>query len=269
MMKDLIIAIFGITALTGLVIYLIRQSVWTRYVLPLITRKPKLSILFENGQNVFHLKKTMPRSLDEALKEAMAVEIKEHPYEHYTEPSYQNPFPQIYEGSSSNKKIYNDLLTSYFKEKEVELRNCLQGQISDEYMQPVKLVLCNDGVVASGNLDVTIRITPNDNVYMASAKIRKEGECIEPPELMPEGWLPLLDYHEIPYSFTEWQQNAHVANELKYEIKSINHHKHDENAIPPLYIDTRISNKVSIRITIVDSTVHDLYESEVILWVDD
>ena len=121
-------------------------------------------------------------------------------------------------------------------------------------MQPVKLVLCNDGVVASGNLDVTIRITPNDNVYMASAKIRKEGECIEPPELMPEGWLPLLDYHEIPYSFTEWQQNAHVANELKYEIK---------------YIDTRISNKVSIRITIVDSTVHDLYESEVILWVDD
>lgn len=149
------------------------------------------------------------------------------------------------------------------------MRNCLQGQISDEYMQPVKLVLCNDGVVASGNLDVTIRITPNDNVYMASAKIRKEGECIEPPELMPEGWLPLLDYHEIPYSFTEWQQNAHVANELKYEIKSINHHKHDENAIPPLYIDTRISNKVSIRITIVDSTVHDLYESEVILWVDD
>lgn len=81
MMKDLIIAIFGITALTGLVIYLIRQSVWTRYVLPLITRKPKLSILFENGQNVFHLKKTKPRSLDEALKEAMAVEIKEHPYE--------------------------------------------------------------------------------------------------------------------------------------------------------------------------------------------
>ena len=45
------------------------------------------------------------------------------------------------------------------------MRNCLQGQISDEYMQPVKLVLCNDGVVASGNLDVTIRITPNDNVY--------------------------------------------------------------------------------------------------------
>ena len=44
MMKDIIIAIFSVTALTGIVIYLIRQSVWNRYVLPLITRKPKLSI---------------------------------------------------------------------------------------------------------------------------------------------------------------------------------------------------------------------------------
>lgn len=268
-MKELLISIFSITALVGLVIYLIRQSVWTRYVLPLISWKPKLSILFENGQNVYHIKKTIPRSLETALKEAMAVEIQEHPYEHYTEPSYQNPFPQIYEGSSSNKKIYNDLLTGYFKEKEVELRNCLQSQISDEYMQPVKMVLRNDGVVASGNLDIIIRITPNDNVYHSSAKIQKEGECIEPPELMPQGWLPLLDYHEIPYSYTEWQQDAHVAKELKYEIKPINHHKHDENAIPPLYIDTRISNKVSIGITIIDSTVLDPYESEIILWVDD
>ncbi len=268
-MKELIVTIFSITALAGLLIYLIRQSVWTRYVLPLISRKPKLSILFENGQNVLHIKKTTPRSLDEALREAMAVEIQEHPYEHYTEPSYQNPFPQIYEGSSNNKKIYNDLLGDYLKEKEAELRNCLQSQISDEYMQPVKLVLCNDGVVASGNLDITIRITPNNNVYQLSAKIQKEGECIEPPVLMPEGWLPLLDYHDIPYSYTEWQQDAYVANELKYEIKPINHHKHDENALSPLYIDTRISNKISIKITIVDSTVHAPYESEIILWVDD
>ena len=253
MMKDLIIAIFSITALAGLAIYLIRQSVWTRYVLPLITRKPKLSILFKNGQNVLHLKKTAPRSLDEELREAMAVEMQEHPYEH----------------TSSNKKIYNNLLRKYFTEKEEELRNCLQSQISDEYMQPVKLVLCNDGVVASGNLDITIRTSPNDNVFLASAKIPKEGECIEPPELMPEGWLPLLDYNEIPYSYTEWQQDAHVAEDLKYELKPINHHKHDENALPPLYIDTRISNKISIRITIIDSTVHDPYESEIILWVDD
>ena len=97
----------------------------------------------------------------------------------------------------------------------------------------------------------------------------KEGECIEPPELMPEGWLPLLDYHEIPYNYIEWQVDAHVANELKYEIKSINHHKHDENVLPPLYIDTRINNKISIKITIIDSTVHDPYESEIILWVND
>lgn len=252
-MKDLIIVLFSFTALTGLAIYLIRQSVWTRYVLPLITRKPKLSILFENGQNVLHIKKSIPRSLDEALEEAMAVEIQEHPYEY----------------TSGSKEIYNDLLRDYFKEREEELRNCLQSQISEEYMQAVKLVLCNDGVVTSGNLDIIIRITPNDNVYLASAKIRKEGECIEPPELMPEGWLSIWDYNEIPYSYTEWQQDAHVANELKYEIKPINHHKHDENALPPLYIDTRICNKISIRITIVDSTVHAPYESEIVLWVDD
>lgn len=268
-MKELLIAIFSITALAGLLIYLIRQSVWTRYVLPLISRKPKLSILFENGQNVLHIKKTTPRSLDVALAEAMAVERQERPYEHYTEPSYQNPFPQIYEGSSNNKKIYNNLLRDYFKEKETELRNCLQSKISDEYMQPVKLVLCNDGVVASGNLDIAIQITPNDNIYHLSAKIRKEGECIEPPVLMPEGCFSLLDYHEIPYNYTEWQQDAHVSNELKYEVKPINHHKHDENIIPPLFIDTRISNKISIKIRIIDSTVYDPYESEIILWVDD
>ena len=74
---------------------------------------------------------------------------------------------------------------------------------------------------------------------------------------------------EIPYNFTEWQQDAHVANELKYEIKPINHHKHDETVLAPLFIDTRTRNKISIKITIIDSTVHDPYESEIILWVDD
>lgn len=268
-MKELIVTIFSISALAGFIIYLIRQSFWTRYILPLITRKPKLSIVFENGQNVLHISKVQPRSLDEAVSGVMAVEKQEHPYAHYTEPSYQNPFPQIYEGSSNNKKIYNDLLRGYFKEKEIESRNCLQGQISDEYMQPVRLVLCNDGVVASGNLDITIQVTPNENVYQLSARIQKEGECIEPPELMPEGWFPILDYNEIPYFYTEWQQDAHITNELKFETKSINHHKRDENVLPPLYIDTRKSGKISLRITIIDSTVPAPYESEIVLWVDD
>ena len=133
----------------------------------------------------------------------------------------------------------------------------------------LSLVIIKKGIILYYYTHSGSTVTPNNNVYQLSAKIQKEGECIEPPVLMPEGWLPLLDYHDIPYSYTEWQQDAHVTNELKYEIKPINHHKHDENALSPLYIDTRISDRISIKITIVDSTVHAPYESEIILWVDD
>lgn len=268
-MKELFLAIFGIAALGGFFAYLIRQSIWTRYVLPLISRKPKLSVLFENGQNVLHIKKTTPRVLDDAVAEAMAAERQAHPYQYFSEPSYQNPFPELFEGSSSNKKIYNDLLDGYLEEKEKEYRNCLQGQIADEYMQPVKLVLRNDGVVASGNLDITLNICPNDRIYDLTAKTKKTGDSIEPPILMPEGVFPLLNYKKVPYGYTEWQFDAHIKEDLKFEEAPINHHKCNDKVFPPFYVDTRYTNKISIKITIIDSTVHDPIESEIVLFIDD
>lgn len=268
-MKELFLAVFSIAALAGIITYLIRQSVWTRYILPLVSRKPELSILFENGQNVLHIPQTTPRSLEDAVAEAMAAEQQAHPFEHFTIASYQNPFPELFEGPSGNKKIYNELLKDYLEDKEKEFRNCLQAQIADEYMRQVRLVLRNDGVVASGNLDIAICISPNDKVYPLSAKVKKIGDSIEPPALMPDGCFPLLAYNRIPYSYMEWQQASYVDKEMKYEVKSINHHKHDNTILPPLYVDTRYSCKISIKIRIIDSTVHEPFESEIVLWIDD
>lgn len=106
-MKEIIVTLLSISTIVGLLSYMIRQTIWVRYIQPLISRKPELSILFKNGQNVLRLKRVTPRSLDDAVSEAMMVERQNRPYEKYNVPSYDNPFPQLFEGSSSNKKIYN------------------------------------------------------------------------------------------------------------------------------------------------------------------
>ena len=181
LISQVVISLLSVTTIVGIIAFLIRQGIWTRYIQPLVSRKPKYALLFDNGQDVIRIPQSQPGDIDQAISESMQAEQSEHAFMRYTEPSFQNQFPQLYEGPSANKKIYNDLLSSYFEEKESEYRNINTGTIEDEFMIPVHLTLHNSGSVASGRINLHISVEPTGYVFLSDAKEIKSSDTIEPP----------------------------------------------------------------------------------------
>lgn len=268
MLKEVVIGLLSVTTFVGIIAFLIRQGIWTRYIQPMVSRKPKYSLLFDNGQDVMRIPQCQPRDLNQAVSESMQNELKEHPYMGYTEPSYQNPFPQLFEGPSTNKKIYNDLLKDYLEEKEMEYRNRHNGEIENEYMVPVHLALSNDGKVASGKVNLVIDIVPHGQLYLDDAKEMKMGETIEPPIYTPEGAFPILAYKRLPYQYVKWNFGKPLSDTLRFPIDFLNHHSKNETAIPVLYVDSRTECRITIKAKIIDSSVLEPFEIEPVIIVE-
>lgn len=268
MLKEVVIGLLSVTTIVGIIAFLIRQGIWTRYIQPMVSRKPKYSLLFDNGQDVMRIPQCQPRDLNQAVSESMQNELKEHPYMGYTEPSYQNPFPQLFEGPSSNKKIYNDLLKSYFEEKEEEFRNRHNGEIENEFMVPVHLTLHNKGTVASGKVNLIIDIEPKGQVYLNEAREMKAGDTIEPPMYTPEGMFPLLDYKRLSYQYVKWNFGNPLSDTLHLNIDFLNHHSKNDQVIPLFYVDSRTECKIQVKTKIIDSSVLDPFEIEPVIIVE-
>lgn len=268
MLKEILIGVFSVTTIVGIIAFLIRQGIWTRYIQPLVSRKPKYALLFDNGQDVIRIPQSQPRDIEQAVSESMQAEQSEHAFMRYTEPSFQNPFPQLYEGPSANKKIYNDLLSSYLEEKESEYRNINTGTIEDEFMIPVHLTLHNNGSVASGRINLHISVEPTGHVFLNDAKEIKSSDTIEPPMYMPEGCFPLLAYNRVPYQYVKWNFSNPLTEALHLSIDFLNHHSKNDAVIPVFYVDSRTECRITIKAKIIDSSVLEPFDIEPVVIVE-
>ena len=269
MLKEVLIGVCSTATVVGIIVYLIRQGIWERYIKPLVSRKPKLSIRFEDGMDVIHVQQSQPGEIEQMVEASMNAIQKEHPYERYTEPSFENPFPQLFEGDSTNKRIYNDLLKGYYKEKESEFRNIHQGTIEDRFMKPLKLYLRNDGNVPSGKMNIVVNVQPTKHVYMSDARQSMTADTVEPPICIPEGAFPILAYKREPYSYYKWDFSKCIQEQLEFSKDFLNHQSQDDSVFPVIYVDTRFKNKVSISYRIIDSSVMEPYSGELIIWIDE
>lgn len=77
-MVTIFYSIFSLVFLGALIQYLIRQSVWMRWVLPMIQRKPKLKILFDDGLDVRHIAPVEVPSVEDVVNKSMDLEKQEH-----------------------------------------------------------------------------------------------------------------------------------------------------------------------------------------------
>lgn len=64
MLKEILIGVFSVTTIVGVIAFLIRQGIWTRYIQPLVSRKPKYALLFDNGQDVIRIPQSQPEDID-------------------------------------------------------------------------------------------------------------------------------------------------------------------------------------------------------------
>ena len=76
----LVLSIVSITALAAMIGYFIRQSIWTRWILPMVQRNAKPKLLFDGGLDVIHVQQpssTDADALAEIIRQINTMSIEE------------------------------------------------------------------------------------------------------------------------------------------------------------------------------------------------
>lgn len=265
-MKELVLSIVSITALAVMIGYFIRQSIWTRWILPMIQRKPKPKVLFSNGMDVIHVCQPAFTDVDELVRQSMAEEIKQHPRQQYEEPSYEN-MGAFLQGSVKNKRIYNDLLTLYLKKKEEAYSHIHKSEYEDSLLIPIKLMLKNTGNVPCKKLKVTVTPDNMTHLYFEDARTLVKATCMKPPIYAGENCFPPLNSGVEEYQYVAWDFSKHMSQEISVHQDFL--HQHDvSDRLPLLYVDSRQKGKILLDWEIIEENISSPVTGELVLWVD-
>ena len=265
-MRELVLSVVSIAALAAMITYFIRQSIWTRWILPMVQRSPKPKVLFSNGVDVIHVCQPPFTDVDDLVRQSMAEEIKQHPRQEFEEPSYEN-MGAFFQGPVENKRIYNNLLTLYLKKKEEAYSLIHTGEYGDSFMIPIKLLLKNVGDVPCKKLKVTI--TPDDmtHLYFEDARTLANATCMKSPIYFGENCIPPLTSSVEEYQYVEWDFSKHLSHGITEYLDFL--HQHDvSDCLPILYVDSRHKGKILLDWEIIEENISSPVTGELVLWVN-
>ena len=264
-MSTIFYSIFSLVFLGVLLQFLIRQSVWTRWVLPMIQRKPKLQILFDDGLDVRHIAPVAVPSVEDVVNESMELERQQHPAQIYQEPIYEN-LMAFFDGPSENKKIFNNLLHIYLTKKEEMYRVTAQAQVDDQYLIPVRLQMRNDGCVAAGKMKITFKPDNKQHLYAEEAKKQVTIKTVKPPVYCGENVIPPMSLDAETTNVECWDLTSCMKDDIVINLDFLHHH--DTYKLPTLYVDSRHKGKVLIDWEIIEQNIDTPLTGELVLWID-
>lgn len=249
-MKEIFWGIFSIAGIILILRYLLQISIWTRWIQPIVVRKPKSVITFADGTDVVTIPKYTSVNIDTEVDNFLNREHVRLPYVEMVDP-YLNPFMAM-KNNTTNNNIYNQLLQEYFEKKETEYRNIVTSEDENRFMVPIHLIIENRGCVPCGKTDIDITFSDNTHVYLSNAKEQVTGYSLEEPIQCPSGMFPCLDMKTVPYSYTKWNFDKYVDKKLTYKMEGLNQHRKDDKLIGCLYVDSRSQTRILIDWTIVE-----------------
>ena len=265
-MKELVLSIVSITALAAMIGYFIRQSIWTRWILPMVQRNAKPKLLFDGGLDVIHVQQPSSTDVDELVRQSIAEEELQHPRQQYEEPSYEN-MGAFLQGPVGNKKIYNKLLSLYLKKKEEAYSNIHKGKYEDSFMIPIKLIVKNIGNVPCKKLKVTVTPDNTTHLYLENARTLVKATYIKPPIYAGEECFPILNRGEEEYQYAEWDFSKHLSQEITVYQDFI-HQLDVSDCLPLFYVDSRQKGKILLDWEIIEENISSPVTGELVLWVD-
>lgn len=249
-MKEIFWGLFCIASIILILRYLLQISIWTRWIQPLVVRKPKPIITFVDGKDVISISKYLPVNINDEINKRLNKEHERLPYVEMVDP-YLDPFKAM-QNNTTNNRIYNDLLKEYFKKKEIEYKNLVSSEEEKRFMIAIPLIIENRGSVPCGKTDIDIKFSDNTHVYLSNAKETITEYSLEEPIRCPDGMIPCLDLKEISYSFEKWSFDKFVDKKLSYNMDGLNQHRKNEKLIGCLYVDSRFQGRILIDLTIVE-----------------
>lgn len=166
-MKEIFLGLFCIAIIILILRYLLQISIWTRWIQPLVVRKPKTIITFADGKDIITIPKYQSVNVKNEIDKRLNKEHERLPYVEMVDP-YLNPFKDM-QNNITNNRVYNDLLQEYFNKKETEYKNLVVSENKKRFMIPVYLIIENRGSVPCGKTDIDIEFSDNSHVYLSNS----------------------------------------------------------------------------------------------------
>lgn len=249
-MKEIFWGLFCIASIILILRYLLQISIWTRWIQPLVVRKPKPIITFADGKDVITISKYLSVNINDEINKRLNKEHERLLYVEMVDP-YLDPFKAM-QNNTTNNRIYNDLLQEYFKKKETEYKNLAVSEDEKRFMIPVYLLIENRGSVPCGKTDIDIEFSDNTHVFLSNAKETITEYSLEEPIQCPDGMFPYLALKKVSYSYEKWKFDKFANKKLTYKMEGLNQHRKNEKLIGCLYVDSRFQGRILIDWTIVE-----------------
>lgn len=128
-----------ISSIVGVIWFFLNQSIWTRYISPIVSRKSKPIITFDNGTDVMSVSICTTFNIEGEVKKQINKEKQLLP-----EAQLQNPYDNLWVLLSQlpeNYRIYNSQRGMYLKYKEKQITNSVSEEFERKSLIPVRCVI--------------------------------------------------------------------------------------------------------------------------------
>ena len=128
-----------ISSIVGVIWFFLNQSIWTRYISPIVSRKSKPIITFDNGTDVMSVSICTTFNIEDEVKKQINKEKQLLPEAQLQNP-YDNPWVLLSQ-LPENYRIYNSQRGMYLNYKEKQITNSVSEAFERKSLIPVRCVI--------------------------------------------------------------------------------------------------------------------------------
>lgn len=243
-------AFLSISSIVGVIWFFVNQSIWTRYISPIVSRKSKPIITFDNGTDVMSVSISTSFDIEDEVKKRLNKEAQLLPEAHLQNP-YDNPLVQLSQ-SPENYRIYNSQRGLYLKNKEQQIINTVIEEFERKSLVPVKFVINDKGKIPTGKCNIEINYS-NDTVVFDNNSFVACIDCVMNKPVLAKGHsFPCLNLGTTEYKYKKLDKELHVMSPILLTMDNLNQYITNSYIIPVFYIDSRITSKLTISWKIVE-----------------
>lgn len=243
-------AFLSISSIVGVIWFFVNQSIWTRYISPIVSRKSKPIITFDNGTDVMSVSISTSFDIEDEVKKRLNKEAQLLPEAHLQNP-YDNPLVQLSQ-SPENYRIYNSQRGLYLKNKEQQIINTVIEEFERKSLVPVKFVINDKGKIPTGKCNIEINFS-NDTVVFDNNSFVACIDCVMNKPVLAKGHsFPCLNLGTTEYKYKKLDKELHVMSPILLTMDNLNQYITNSYIIPVFYIDSRITSKLTISWKIVE-----------------
>lgn len=132
-------AFLAISSIVGVIWFFVKQSIWIRYISPIVSRKSKPIITFDNGTDIMSVAISTSFDIEEEVKKQL-IKQTQLLLESQVQNPYDNPWV-MFTQSPENIGIYNSQRDLYLKSKEQQIKHLITEKFENNILVPLKLIV--------------------------------------------------------------------------------------------------------------------------------